>query len=69
MAKSRRAHRKTHRKSTRKAHRKSTRKATRKNYRTRRNNNMFMLGGFQGDAVATATASYKSPFVTNMIKY
>ncbi len=54
MAKSRRA---THR-------RRSTRRRSTRRSATRRARNM--RGGFQGEAAA---AAYKSPFVTNMVRY
>ena len=59
---------KNYRKATRKNYRKSTRrnrKATRKANRKSRRNALRMRGGFQGEAMA----AYKSPFVTNMVRY
>jgi hypothetical protein len=56
---------KNYRKSTRRNSRKSCRKATRKaNRKTSRKN---MRGGSQN--TMDAAMSYKSPFVTNMVRY
>ena len=57
--------RKTRRRTYRK-NRKSNRKSTRKNMRRTRRN---MRGGFQAEAAGTNAMAYKSPFVTNMVKY
>ncbi len=46
-----------------KNYRKSTRRNRKANRKTRRNMRR-MRGGFQGE-----TAAYKSPFVTNMVRY
>jgi hypothetical protein len=51
---------KNYRKSTRRNSRKSCRKSTRRNRRT-------MRGGSQN--TMDAAMSYKSPFVTNMVRY
>ena len=53
---------KNYRKSTRR-NRKANRK-TRRNMRRSRSNALRMRGGFQGES-----AAYKSPFVTNMMRY
>ena len=53
---------KNYRKSTRR-NRKATRRNRRANRKTRANRRN-MRGGFQGE-----TAAYKSPFVTNMVRY
>ncbi len=65
-------YRKANRKSTRKANRKSCRttrrnRSNRSNRRNTRRNMNVMLGGFQGEE--QMMQSYKSPFVTNMVRY
>ncbi len=50
-----------------KNYRKATRRYRKANRKTRRNNRRNMRGGFQAEA--PAEAAYKSPFVTNMVRY
>ena len=50
----------------RKANRKNRTRRNRSNRLSRRNNMNVMLGGFQEEKMMQ---EYKSPFVTNMVKY